>query len=145
MKYFNSSIQGINEGQNYILTQSPLKETVTDLWRLVNDYNSTIVMLNQIPMHEVHTILDALNSIMLISVSQHRNFLTVTDINPKLKDLKYNISLNIIITKIIVMSCHFLFLFSKTFLTAATKMFSCGVLAIRNRIIHGIWINDHFE
>ena len=42
-------MQGIKEGENYILTQSPIKETVTDLWRLVNDYNSsTIVMLNHI-------------------------------------------------------------------------------------------------
>ena len=46
-------MQGI-KGENYILTQSPMKETVTDLWRLVKDYNSsTIVMLNHISHDQV--------------------------------------------------------------------------------------------
>ena len=36
------------------MTQSPLKETVADFWRLMNDYNSsTIVMLNQIALDQV--------------------------------------------------------------------------------------------
>ena len=47
-------LQGYNDKENYILTQSPLKETVADLWRLVNDYNSSaIVMLNQITRYQV--------------------------------------------------------------------------------------------
>ena len=47
-------LQGNNERENYILTQSPLKETVVDLWRLLYDYNSsTIVMLNQISADQV--------------------------------------------------------------------------------------------
>ena len=51
---FFALLQGINKRENYILTQSPLKETVADLWRLVNDYNSsTLVMLNQIPTDQV--------------------------------------------------------------------------------------------
>ena len=52
--FLNLLIQGYNEGDNYILTQSPLRETVVDLWRLVNDYNSsTIVMLNKISHDQV--------------------------------------------------------------------------------------------
>ena len=47
-------LQGYNEGDNYILTQSPLEETVVCFWRLIYDYNSsTIVMLNQIPTDQV--------------------------------------------------------------------------------------------
>ena len=47
-------IQGYTEAEYYILTQSPLKETVADLWKLVSDYNSsTIVMLNQISTAQV--------------------------------------------------------------------------------------------
>ena len=47
-------IKAYNKEENYILTQSPLKETAVDLWRLVDDYNSsTIVMLNQIPTDQV--------------------------------------------------------------------------------------------
>ena len=54
---FFALLQGINKRENYILTQSPLKETVEDLWNLVKDYNSsTIVMLNQIPTDQVQTI-----------------------------------------------------------------------------------------
>ena len=49
-----SSKQGNTERENYILTQSPLKETVADLWRLLKDYNSsTIVMLNQTSVDQV--------------------------------------------------------------------------------------------
>ena len=49
-------IQGINVEEYYILTQSPLKETVADLWRLIYEYNTTIiVMLNQIPYDQVKT------------------------------------------------------------------------------------------
>ena len=52
--FFSLLIQGYNEGENYILTQSPLKETVADLWRLVNENNSsTIVMLNKISHDQV--------------------------------------------------------------------------------------------
>ena len=30
---------------NYIITQSPMKETIPDLWRLVNDYNCKIIVM----------------------------------------------------------------------------------------------------
>lgn len=61
------SKQGNNERENYSLTQSPLKETVTDLWRLMKDYNvSTIVMLNQISDDQVKKLLksDIINIIV---------------------------------------------------------------------------------
>ena len=54
INYLIFLLQGNNDRLNYILSQSPLKETVVDLWRLVNDYNSsTIVMLNQISTDQV--------------------------------------------------------------------------------------------
>ena len=58
LQYFRYTllIQGINVEEYYILTQSPLKETVADLWRLIYEYNTTtIVMLNQIPYDQVKT------------------------------------------------------------------------------------------
>ena len=46
---FSPNIQGFERARSYILTQSPLAEATADIWRLMNDTNSsTIIMLNQI-------------------------------------------------------------------------------------------------
>ena len=37
--------QGINKTRSYIITQSPVKDTIADLWRMINDYNCKIIVM----------------------------------------------------------------------------------------------------
>ena len=37
--------QQVNKTVNYIITQSPVKDTIADLWRMMNDYNCKIIVM----------------------------------------------------------------------------------------------------
>ena len=48
LKSFSPILQGYNRNEEYIVTQHPLKSTITDFWRMVWDRNSmTVVLLSQ--------------------------------------------------------------------------------------------------
>jgi len=42
------AVQGYRQSNAYVVTQWPLSETISDLWRMIYEYNiSTVVLLNE--------------------------------------------------------------------------------------------------